>query len=76
MDSVAELGTEDVVDEAVLRDAVQAAERRRGDDSVEVVTVSGHGRTRAGDSGLDPPFKLVWRHRHGPSVASTHRYTE
>ena len=65
MNSIAELGTENVVDEAVLGDAVQALERRRGHNGVEVVAVPGHDCARAGNPGFDPSLKLVWRHGHG-----------
>ena len=65
MNPVAELGSEDVVDETVLGDAVQAAERLRGDDRIEVMAIAGHLGARAGDPGLDPLLQFFGSNAHG-----------
>ena len=73
MDAVANLAPEHVVHEAVLGDAVEALERGRGHDRVEVVSVATDVGTGTGNPGLDPLLKLLWGRGHTPSVASRAR---
>ena len=59
MDAVADLGAEHVVDEPVLRDSAEAHEGRRGDDSAEMATVTGHLDAGLGNRRLDPLLELL-----------------
>jgi hypothetical protein len=54
MDAVAQLGAENVVDQAVLGDSGHALKGGSRDDRVEVVTVAGDLGDGAGNPGLDP----------------------
>jgi hypothetical protein len=79
VDAAAELAAEHAVDEPVLSDAAEAAERRRRDDGIEVMTVPGHGGPGTWNPGLDTRLELFGGYRldrHGNSVAGTHGYTE
>ena len=64
MDSVSDLGSEHVIDKAVLGQPVQAAESGRRDHGVEVVAVAGHTGHGARDRGLDPLLELLGSRRH------------
>ncbi len=59
MDPVAELGSEDAVDQLVLRDPIQARERGAGHDRLEVLAVSGDVGHRPGNLSLDPALQLI-----------------
>ncbi len=61
---VSDLGSEDVIDEAVLGQAVQPAEGGRRHDRVEMMAVAGNTGYRVGDRGLDPVFQLLGGRRH------------
>ena len=76
MDTVAELGAENVVDETVCRDPAQARERGRADDRFEVMTIPGHRRDRARNPGLDALPDLIRIDGHSSSVARCCRYTQ
>ena len=70
MDAVAELGTEDVVHQAMLGDPAEPVEGGSGDNRLEVVSVAGDVRLRAGDARLDALLQLLWCNAHIPSVAA------
>ncbi len=75
MDSVAQLGAEHPVNEAMLGDSIESRERRRGDDGVEMVPIACNVGLGAGDAGLDPLLQLIRGCGHPSSVARSHRYT-
>jgi iron-sulfur cluster assembly protein len=64
VDTIAELGSEHVVDELVLRDPAQPLERRRADDRLEMVTVAGNFGARTWNPSLDPALQLFGGRRH------------
>jgi iron-sulfur cluster assembly protein len=64
VDAVTELGSENVVDQAVLGEAAEAGERRRLDRRVEMVSVAADLGAGSGDPRLDPLLQLVWVNRH------------
>ena len=59
MDPVAYLVAEYVVHEPVLGDPGESPERRRRNNRVEVVAVTGHHGSRIRDLGLDARLQLV-----------------
>ena len=70
MDAVAELGTEDVVHQAMLGDPAEPAECGGSDHRLEVVAVAGDVCLGAGDARLDSLLQLLWCDAHSPSVAA------
>ena len=64
MDAVAYLGSEDAIDQPVLGDPAEAAERRRGYHGVEVMAVACDLGAGAGYPCFDPFLQLFGRGRH------------
>jgi len=70
MNAIAHLGSEHVVDEAMLGDASQAGERGSRDDGVEVVAVTGDLGSSARNPRLNPLLQLLRRSRHTPKPSA------
>ncbi len=78
MDPVAELGTEDVVDQLVLGDAAEAGKGWAFNHRLEVMAVAADGGSGPGDFRLDAALQFIWRNGHGEKVSAQRRrrYTE
>ncbi len=77
MDSVANLGPEDVVYEPVLGDPAEAVERGGRHHGIEVLPVAGDLCAGTRNSGFDTLLELLRSRGHRPRLAiGVLRYTE